>query len=365
VAKNGLGLYTRERLPWGKGLPNFDISLTTPSNYTPNSVYTISRYSYRNEVFTTQDITADLTGRLVLSSSGGIGEEIGIIGKELQPPVFVLTDTVNENIYLDSNAETAISFDVVNLSASAQKIDFMVSTENAELLTILKNVKQVTIPAQSKIKVDSLFVCKGVYLSSYRNKGYIKITSSINGIIQDRDCLIQVTIKNQSQQTEPIGIKIFDGRSEFLPLFKYGWGKWTDPMSSGIVSEGSGNGNGKVEMGETFSIWIQPSSSFDSSDLKTWHPVIPINTGDNPDISVEEVKQHNFSTGRSVLSAEIRLNRKPTKENPVRIPLQSEYLKVQPLENDCHRNFADNFVFFYYEILIYEDGTVGIARTVS
>lgn len=265
--------------------------------------------------------------------------------------------------YYNFSAYIRELFDVVNLSASAQKIDFMVSTENTELLTILKNVKQVTIPAQSKIRVDSLFLCKGVYLFSFRNKGYIKIASSIDGIIQDRDFLIQVTIKNQSQQTERCGIKIFDGRSESLSLFKYGWGKWTDPMSSGIISEGSGNGNGKVEMGETFSIWIQPSSSFDSSDLKTWHPVIPINTGDNPDIYVEDVKQHNFSTGRTVLSAEIRLNRKPTKGNPVRIPVQSEFLKVQPLENDCHRNFADNFGLFYYEILLYEDGTAGMVRT--
>jgi len=362
VTKNGLGLYTRKRLPWGKGLPNFDISLTTPAIYAPNSVYTISRYAYHNDTFTTQDIKTDSKGKLTLLSSGGIGEEIGIIGKELQPPVFVLTDTINENIYLDNNVETPLSFDVVNLSASAQKIDFMVSTENTELLTILNNVKRVVVPARSKVRVDSLFVCKGIYLSSFRNKGYIKIASSIDGIIQDRDCLIQITVKNRSQYAEPFAIKIFDGRSELLPLFKYAWKEWNDPLSSGIITEGSGNGNGKVEMGETFSIWIQPSSSFDSLDLKTWHPVIPINTGDNSDISVVGINQHDFNTGRPVLSAEIRLNRKPTKENPVRIPLQSEFLKVQHLENDCHRNVADNFDYFYYEILLYEDGTAGIEK---
>ena len=360
VARNGLGLYTRKRLPWGRELSDFPITLTTPAIYFPDSVYKISRYSYNNNMFSTQNTKSDLFGKLTLTSSGGTGEEIGIIGPGLQPPVFVLTDTVNENIYLDNNVETVLSFDIVNLSLSAQKVDFILSTENTELLTILKDRSQVTIPAQSKTRIDKLFVCRGVYISSFRNKGYLRISSSINGSIQDRDHLIQVTVKNTNPQMAPFGIKIFDGRSEELALFKYNWGDWNSPVSSGIISEGSGNGNGKIEMGETFSIWIEPSEAFDFSDVRTWHPVVPVNAGDNPDIYVERIMQHNFSTGRPVISAEISIKRKPTKGNPVRIPFQSEFLKVQPLENDCHRPVADNFNYFFGEVLLYEDGTTGI-----
>lgn len=360
VTKNGLGLYTRKRLPWGKALSTFGISLTTPAIYIPNGAYSISRYDYQNNIFTTQEVTADSKGRLSLYSSGGMGEEIGIIGKELQPPVLVLTDTINENIYLNNCAKTALSFDVVNLSSSVQKVDFWVSTKNSDLLSILSKSKRVILPARSKVRVDSLFVCRGTYLANYKNKGYIKISSSIEGVIQDRDCLLQVTVKNQSQHTEPFAIKIFDSTSERLPLFRYVWGEWKAPLTSGIIIEGSGNGNGKAEMGETFSIWIQPSSAFDPLDTKTWHPVVPINRSDNPDIEIVKINQHIFNTGRPLLSAEIRLNRRPTKENPVRIPIQSEFLKVEHLENDCHRNVADNFGYFYDEILIYEDGTAGI-----
>lgn len=362
VSKNGLGLYTRQRLPWGRGLPAFDITLITPAIYTPDRKYSISRYNYHDDSITNQEIAADSQGRLRLTSSGGMGEEIGITGEGLQPPVFVLADTVNENIYLTGNVETALSFDVVNLSASAQNIDFFVSTENTELLTIQKTHTNVTIPAMSRIRVDSLCVCKGVWLSSYRNTGYIKIASSIGGIDQERDCLLQVTVMDKLTPDEPIQIKIFDGRKEKLSLFKYEWGAWNDPISRGIIHEGSGNGNGHVEMGETFSIWIESISGFDSSDLKTWHPVVPVNRGDNPDIYLTGVKEHFFNTGRPILSAEIRLNRKPTREKPVRIPVQSEFLKVQHLENDCHRPVADNFEYFFFELLLYEDGTVGMER---
>ena len=220
--------------------------------------------------------------------------------------------------------------------------------------------RQVKIPAGSKKRVESLVICKGKYFSDFKNTGYLKISSFINGIVQDREHIIQVSIIEHAKQSDHSEIKIMDGKSENLQLFKYEWGKWKQPVSSGLISEGTGNGNGKPEIGETFSIWIQPPSAFDSLDIETWHPTIPINNRYNPDISVVEIKQHLFNTGRAVLSAQIRLNRTPTKNNPIRIPIQSEFLKIQPLQNDCHRNTADNFNYSNFEIIISYNGNISI-----
>lgn len=362
VTKNGLGIYTRKRLPWGNGLPTFNIDVITPAIYIPHEAYTLSRYSYRNNTFSIEKIKSDSLGRLKLTSSGGIGEEIGILGKNLQPPVILLTDTINENIYLEDNTEKSLSFDVINLSSMPQTINFIAETENNDILTILKGKKQITIPPQSKKRVDSFIVCKGKYLSSFNNTGYIKITSSIDGVIQDREHVIQVNVI-QFQPEHP-EVKIFDGKSETISLFKYGWNNWRHPVtvSSGSIKEGIGNANGKPEMGEIFSIWIKPSSALDSTDINTWHPTIPINNKNNPDISVVKIEQHAFSTGGAVLSAQIRLNRPPTKRNPVKIPLRSKFLKVEPLANDCHRSTADNFGYFYYEIIINSDFTANVLK---
>lgn len=361
VTKNGLGIYTRKNLPWGNGLAPFNISVISPAIYIPGESYNLSRYSYSSNSFTSEYITADSLGRLTVLSSGGIGEEVGINGKELQPPVFVMTDTVNENIYLENNVETSLSFDVINLSASSQTVNFNVTTENNELLSIIKGPKQVKIAPKSRKRIDSFIVCKGKYLS-LNSTAYIKISSSIDGITQDREQIIQVNITNHSQPSEHSAVKIFDGKSENLALFKYVWNGWNHPVSSGIISEGSGNGNGKAEIGETFSMWVQLPSAYDTADINTWHPVIPINNKNNPDISLVEIKQHLFNTGRAVFSAQIRLNRSPTKRNPIRIPIQSELLKVQPLVNDCHRGTADNFTYFYDEIIINADGTTAVNK---
>ena len=117
-----------------------------------------------------------------------------------------------------------------------------------------------------------------------------------------------------------------------------------------------------MKVGEVFSIWIQSDMAYDPRDQSTWHPTVPINRSDNKDIIVEEITQHRYSTGRSVLSAQIRITRTPTTENPIRIPLQTELLKAYPLQNDCHRNTADDFQYDYFEILVNEDGIISMGK---
>ena len=186
--------------------------------------------------------------------------------------------------------------------------------------------------------------------------GYIKITSSIDGVIQDREHIIQVVVKNITQTEQKVNVKIFDGISEEITMFRYGWKEFETPILHDTISEGVGNGNGKAEIGEVFSVWIQPPSAYDSLDVYTWHPSVLINQKGNTDISIEEIIQHHFNKGRPVLSAQIRLNRNPTKEMPVIIPLELELLRINRLKNHCHRDVADDFVYCYYEIIINEYG---------
>lgn len=362
VTNNGMGIYTRERFPWGRSLPDAGITLSTPGIYTPGERYTLVRYSYRDDSFTTENLVADPKGRLEFCSAGGAGELTGILGKELQPPLFLLTDTINETLYIEADRETSLSFDVVNLSDSSQTIDFTVTTENDDLLSVITGHKQVTVEPQTRKRVDSFTICRGRYLSPVKNRGYLKISSSINGAVQDREHIIQVkVVKYEAEKPE---VMIFDGRSETIPLYKYGWSDWIKgiTVTHGTVTEGSGNGNGKAEAGEIFSIWVRPPGAFDPADTNTWHPVVPVINKNNPDISVIDINEHLFSTGRPVLSAQIRLNRVPTEESPVTIPVQSRFVKAEPLEDDCHRNTADNFSYYFYKIIINADGTAGITK---
>ena len=127
---------------------------------------------------------------------------------------------------------------------SAQTIDFVVSTRNEELLTITGQPKQVVIPALSKITIDSFFTCSGKYLPSYKNTGFIKINAVIDGVTQDKEHFIKVVVKKAIDVQEDAKIKVFDGRQEELSVYQYQWNQWDDPLSTQVISEGSGNGNG-------------------------------------------------------------------------------------------------------------------------
>ena len=141
-------------------------------------------------------------------------------------------------------------------------------------------------------------------------------------------------------------------------MYQYQWNGWNDPFSSDRIAEGLGNGDGKPEIDEVFSVWIKTPSPLEEKDQQTWHPTIPLNGKDAPDIFVEEILQTRRNTGRSSLSAQLRLLRSPTKDNPVRIPVQVEFLQAEYLLDDCHRNTADKFGYGYYDLVLTEDGVV-------
>ena len=359
VTKNGLGIYTRHRLPWGKSLNTFNIEVTTPDFYKPGWDYTLSRYNYSTDEISTSSIKADEQGRLMIRSEGGKGDEFGIEGEGLTPAVFVLTDTINEDLHLDADQPKTFSMDVVNLSTKDQKVKFEVSTDNTDLLKITRQPDEVIVPALSKISIDTFFTCVGKSAENFKNTGFIRISSSIGGVVQERIQYRKVVVKRSNQpDPDDFEVKIFDGRTEELPLYQYQWNGWNNPFTSDMIAEGLGNGDGKPDIGEVFSIWIKTPSPLEEKDQQTWHPTTPLNGKNAPDIFVEEILQTRRNTGRSSLSAQLRLLHSPTIDNPVRIPVQVEFLQAEYLLDDCHRNTTDKFGYGYYDLLLLENGEI-------
>ena len=296
VTSNGLGVYTRQRLPWGRPLAPFDITVTTPDTYVPNASYTVARYDYASGRISTATQVADSQGRLLIGSQGGRGEEIGISGKDLQPPVFVLTDTTNELIYLEVGKEMVRAVDIVNLSLSEQLVAFESRTEDKTDLSILKKMRWVKLPALSKTRVDSFHIIKGSLGNVRSTRSYIKIGSSINGVRQDRTQIVPVQIINRTLTMSDAEVKVFDGRGDDLPVFSYIWNQWDEPLDTAHIAEGQGNGNGIPEADETISLWIQSAMGYDSTDVSTWHPIVPICDSETEGFEWVRAEHHRFST---------------------------------------------------------------------
>jgi hypothetical protein len=234
VTENGMGVTTRLRLPFGTCLSAFNINIKTPPLYTPDGSYKLIRYHYRTGKFSTNPVKADSTGSLAIVSSGSMGEEIGITGNGLDPPVILLADTLNETIYIPSDRDTALSFDVVNLSETdLSSVIFYVSAWNNNI-KVMSGLMVTDIPARSRKRLDSLAVVRAKYLIEhdvryYTNVGYIKVAIYVNGKKQAREQFFQIHAMNEITQIDSADAKVFDGCLEWgLPVysFTYGYGEW-------------------------------------------------------------------------------------------------------------------------------------------
>jgi hypothetical protein len=350
VTENGFGLYTRFRFPYGKPCGKYDISVTTPSIYAPHGNYELSAYNYETGNVTSSTKQADSKGRLQIETRGGRGDEIGISGNGLSPPVLFLTDMVQENIYIESGKTVSLSFKVVNLSsARLEPVVFTCNTENSEALCIETGSKAYDLAPGEVITIDDLVTLKGNFTSRNKNLAYLHLGYKHNGVTSMRERIIQVHITDSIKKVPTDNIMIFDGRTEDLIVYRYDWGDWDNRVRPETISEGKGNGNGLAEQGEIFSIWIRIPAGVAPEDQDTWHPVTPVGGTGSMDIHVDNVNEYLFSTGRPSLSAQMKLPASYNENETNTLNVQSELIWMYPAD-DCHRGSVDRIYIHYFKI---------------
>jgi len=350
VTENGFGLYTRFLFPYGKPCGNYDITLTTPAMYSPGYTYELSSYNYETGRVFSSSVQADSKGKLQIKTKGGRGDEIGISGNGLPSPLLFLTDTVQENIYIESGKAISLSFKVINLSSTKmESVVFTCSTENPEALCIKTSSKAYDLPPGKVFKLDNLVTLTGNFTSRNKNLAYLHLGYEQHGVTSPRERIIQVHLTDALKDVPADNIMILDGRSEELTVYRYDWGDWDNRVRPETISEGRGNGNGIAEPGEIFSVWIRIPSGEAPDDLETWHPVTPVGGQGSMPIHVENVKEYLFSTGRPSISAQMMLpgNYDPNKHYSLNV--QSELIWMFP-SDDCHRGSVDRIYIHYFQI---------------
>jgi predicted alpha/beta superfamily hydrolase len=360
VTTNSLGIHTRFRLPHGFALSEFDITVKTPPVYNPGASYRLVRYDYRMDNFSVSDIAPDTSGALSIVSKGGMGEEFGIQGDTLAPPVAVLVDTFCETVFLETGKQTALSFDVVNLSEQpVSSVTLRVSTE-CTYLTLSDSQKTVpTIPALSRITVDSLALVTGEYREFY-NIGYIKIHVLINGEQQDKAPVIQVHITDTLKQYSGADVIVLDDRTVDGLVYTL-WGNDNVLYEFGMKA-GTGDGDGIAEMDEEFVMRVRLPKGYAPDDSNSFHPVVPVNIGTDPgpDLVNLDYLKSKYNRGRCVLSALMSLNRRPTEADPMEIPFFTELIYKIPSPGSDKD--IDSYTYRYGRIVLPLDTIISIEK---
>ena len=297
VTKNSLGIHRRLRFPYGMALSGFSIGLTTPPLYTPGAEYSLVTYDYRTGAFSSGPVFANGSGNIMISDRGILGREYGLSGNGLEPALALLADTVCDVIYLPAGADSALHFDLVNLSADTlSNVTLRVKSDNA-FLTVKKGTALVpSLPFRARVRVDSAAVISGSY-TRWENIGYIRVSFVVNGDTLDKEHVIQVHV------------------TDSLPLY--------DSINVQVT-------NGPADTGKVLDVWI--SYPYNDVENNEWMvaATVPINGGDNPDVSFVGYDQFGVNRAREVVSAKIRLNRHPTNDNPVVLPFMTELVYQDP-----------------------------------
>jgi hypothetical protein len=197
--------------------------------------------------------------------------------------------------------------------------------------------------------LEDMVTLTGNFTSRNKNLAYLHLGYQHKGIPSSRERIIQVHITDSMGKVSADNIKIFDGRSEQLPVYRYNWGDWDERVRHETISEGQGNGNGIAESGELFSVWIRIPSGEAPEDLDTWHSVVPVGGQGSMEIHVENIKEYLFSTGRPSLSAQMKLPANYSANETSTLNVHSELIWMYPAD-DCHRGSVDRIYIHYFQV---------------
>jgi hypothetical protein len=343
ATKSGFALLTRKWLPFGTSMDSFSVTVTTAPNYFPNTFYSLTSYDYRTGSFITSPVITSNEGRISVGSNIGMGKEFGISGNGLPVQLAFLTDTVMENIYIESGKDTAISGKVVNLSQTSISNANIVVRSESPFITVKKGRINLGSIGGSTAKTLNSFVVLRATIQPEQEEsdavgipildkrvGFISIKFTGTGVDAAKEHLIQVNIMDSVTNVDSTDVKVFDGKSESISIFRANRYGAKNYFQSITVNEGVGNSNGIPEQGEIFSIWLKLHDGINPTDTDSWHPVVPVSGMNMPGISFLSGSLHEFDICRYLISAQMSFTRVPSAESPVDVVFKTVSMHAYP-----------------------------------
>ncbi len=343
VTPSGFALLTRKWLPFGNAMDTFPVTVTSAPVYVPNAHYTLTSYDYRSASFSSTPVVASSTGQLEITTNGGMGREFGLSGNGLPAQLSFLTDTIMENIYIESGKDTAISGKVVNLSQTTISNASIVVRSRSPYITVKRGASYIgSIPGSTAKTLNDFVTLQGNVQPDAEESnavgipildkrvGFISVKFTGTGVDVAKEHLIQVNIMDSVTNVDSADVKVFDGRSENLSIFRanrYGAKNYLQTIT---VNEGRGNGDGNPGDDEVFSIWLRLHDGINPLDSATWHPVVPVSGMNEPGIAFMSGKLHEFDICRHLISAQMSFTKIPTANTPVDIVFRAVSMHAYP-----------------------------------
>jgi len=324
VHQGGLRVTTRRWAPDGPPMRDAVIHVATAAVYSPGQIYKMIDYKLSSGAAQVRSVTADANGRISFTVDSG-GHQISFAGPGTgNDAPLLLPVTARDRLRVEAGKETHLPVRIYNPRAVALTNVTVALSSEYPTVTVLSN--PITVPeiepgavADLTSKVAVKFTAgAGEFAPALLN---LKLTyDGWHETAQDIDVLVA-----PDRLPAPLAFQIIDGRTITLAVFRQKGNQGGGSSASRTVTEGRGNGNGKLEPGEEATIWVQLDQGLDPFDKRNWYRTKVYS--DSPWITevnrMEEPKQLEWTSAKERTSV-IRLSEDTPAGTEIRLLLDNE-----------------------------------------
>ncbi len=269
VTQCSLRVRTRQWAPDGPAAER-SIRIRTAPLYSAGKNYVLLDHSIAAGVTERRSIAADAEGRLTFTVDGS-GHQLSMDGPGCgaEPPV-LLPVTNSDFLRVTPGAPVMLPLKLYNPRNVPQKnIRLIIESEYP---TVAVERSEAVIEEMAPGAVVDLSDRFPVKFTAGRD-GYARTGLSARVRFDDWHS----TLQHFSVMVEPDGLEaplayeILDGRTRTFPVFLPKGNQGGGSTIERTVTEGTGNGNGILEKGETATIWVKTAQGIDPFDKNTWH----------------------------------------------------------------------------------------------
>jgi pimeloyl-ACP methyl ester carboxylesterase len=270
VRQGGLRVTTRRWAPDGPPMESATIRITTAPGYSPGAAYKLLDCRLSGNAAETGTVTADASGRITFTVDG-TGHQVSFAGPGTgaDPPV-LLPLTAADRLRVPPGREVRLPVRVYN--PRGETLTDVAVALSSEYPTVEILSKPVTVPRIEPGGVADLtarFPVRFTAGAGYFAPTLLTLKFTYDGwheSLEDVPVLVE-----PDRPPAPAAYEILDGRTVTLPVFRQKGNQGGGGAISRTVTEGKGNGNGKLDPGEEATIWVKLEQGLDPFDKGNWY----------------------------------------------------------------------------------------------
>ncbi|MCB9384598.1 MAG: hypothetical protein H6509_08280 [Bryobacterales bacterium] len=324
VRQGSMRIRTRRWAPDGPPAADAKIHVRTAPLYKAGADYQRLDHNLATGETERETLRADAEGRLSFTVDGA-GHQISFVGPGTSgiPPVLLPT-TTKDRLLVPPNEPTALPVRIYNPRGEAlEDVRVEISTQypTAALTKESVTIEHIGPGEEADLsgKLSARFTSGDGDLAPVR----FEVTTTYDGWLQDKRSFYVDVIPERMPPID--AVEILDGRTFTFQVFRQQGNQGGGSTIERTVTEGSGDGDGVLEPGETATVWVRIPQGLDPFDKNSWHraKVRSRSPWVEESEDLREEKQREW-TGAQHRSSVIRLTPDAPKGEPIPLLLECE-----------------------------------------